>query len=59
MLVDVHDHFYPPAYLDARLDLVIADGAEFVASTSRRFDVAIVDSTDPVGPGEVLFTETF
>ncbi len=47
------------AFDDPRLDLVIADGAEFVAATSRRFDVAIVDSTDPVGPGEVLFTDTF
>jgi spermidine synthase len=27
--------------------------------TDRRFDVIIVDSTDPVGPGEVLFTDTF
>ena len=47
------------AFDDPRLDLVIADGAEFVATTDRRFDVAIVDSTDPVGPGEVLFTDTF
>jgi Spermine/spermidine synthase domain len=47
------------AFEDPRLDLVIADGAEFVANTDRRFDVAIVDSTDPVGPGEVLFTDTF
>jgi spermidine synthase len=47
------------AFEDPRLDLVIADGADFVATTDRRFDVAIVDSTDPIGPGEVLFTETF
>ncbi len=47
------------AFDDPRLDLVIADGAEFVAQTDRRFDVAIVNSTDPVGPGEVLFTDTF
>ncbi|HET7409978.1 MAG TPA: polyamine aminopropyltransferase [Paracoccaceae bacterium] len=47
------------AFDDPRLDLVIADGAEFVARTDRRFDVAIIDSTDPVGPGEVLFTDSF
>ena len=47
------------AFDDPRLDLVIADGADFVAQTDRRFDVAIIDSTDPVGPGEVLFTDTF
>jgi len=47
------------AYDDPRLDLVIADGAEFVANCTERYDVAIVDSSDPVGPGEVLFTDTF
>ncbi len=47
------------AYDDPRLDLVIADGVDFVASCQERYDVAIVDSTDPIGPGEVLFTDTF
>lgn len=47
------------AFADKRLDLVIADGCKFVAETSERFDVIVVDSTDPQGPGEVLFTETF
>jgi spermidine synthase len=47
------------AFEDPRADLVIADGARFVAETDRRFDVIIVDSTDPIGPGEVLFTERF
>lgn len=47
------------AFDDPRLDLVIADGAKFVAETEQRFDVIIVDSTDPIGPGEVLFTAEF
>jgi spermidine synthase len=47
------------AFEDSRLDLVITDGAAFVRETAKRFDVIIVDSTDPVGPGEVLFTDTF
>lgn len=47
------------AYDDPRLDLVIADGVDFVANCAERYDIAIVDSTDPVGPGEVLFTNTF
>jgi spermidine synthase len=47
------------AFDDPRLELVIADGAEFIRSTSGGFDVIIVDSTDPIGPGEVLFSETF
>ena len=47
------------AFDDSRLELVIGDGAAFVKDTEKRFDVIIVDSTDPVGPGEVLFTDTF
>ncbi len=47
------------AFDDPRLELVIADGAEFMAGTDGGFDVIIVDSTDPVGPGEVLFTDSF
>lgn len=47
------------AFDDPRTDLVIGDGVAFVAGADRKFDVIIVDSTDPIGPGEVLFTERF
>ncbi|MGK2741550.1 polyamine aminopropyltransferase [Tepidicaulis sp. LMO-SS28] len=47
------------AFDDPRTDLVIADGAKFVAETDERYDVVIVDSTDPVGPGAILFSEEF
>jgi spermidine synthase len=38
---------------------VIKDGLAYVQETQARFDVIISDSTDPVGPGESLFTEPF
>lgn len=44
---------------DPRLKLHIADGAQFVKNTDSQYDVIIVDSTDPQGPGEVLFTHEF
>lgn len=47
------------SFADKRTRLVIADGARYVAETAEKFDVVIVDSTDPQGPGEVLFTEAF
>ncbi|NNE37091.1 MAG: polyamine aminopropyltransferase [Gammaproteobacteria bacterium] len=47
------------AFDDPRLNLVIADGARFVTETSDKYDVIIVDSTDPIGPGEVLFQMPF
>lgn len=47
------------AFDDSRLNLVIDDGMRFVATTEEKFDVIISDSTDPIGPGEVLFSENF
>ncbi len=47
------------AFEDPRTDLVIADGRDFVANCEERYDLVIIDSTDPIGPGAVLFTETF
>ncbi len=47
------------AFDDPRADLIIGDGARYVAETDRRFDLLIIDSTDPVGPGEVLFSAAF
>src|SRR4051794_37964094 len=42
-----------------RFDLIIDDGMNYVRTTERHFDVIIVDSTDPQGPGKVLFSERF
>lgn len=47
------------AYDNPRTRIVIADGTKFVAETDDRFDVIMIDSTDPVGPGAVLFTREF
>ena len=47
------------AFDDPRLDLVIADGCAFMKAEGEAYDVIIVDSTDPIGPGEVLFTAEF
>jgi spermidine synthase len=51
--------FTRPVFADRRFECVIDDGMKFVARTERRFDVIIVDSTDPQGPGAALFTRPF
>jgi spermidine synthase len=51
--------FTKPVFADKRFDLVIGDGMKYAAETDRRFDVIIVDSTDPQGPGKVLFSREF
>ncbi|MEG3135228.1 polyamine aminopropyltransferase [Rouxiella sp. T17] len=44
---------------DSRFNLVIEDGVNFVNQTDLKFDVIISDCTDPIGPGESLFTSAF
>jgi spermidine synthase len=47
------------AFDDPRARVIIADGARYAAEAEDRYDVVIVDSTDPLGPGAALFTEEF
>ncbi|MDC0191271.1 polyamine aminopropyltransferase [Rhodospirillales bacterium] len=47
------------AFKNPRTNLVIDDGFSYLAETTDSYDVIIVDSTDPFGPGETLFTEQF
>jgi spermidine synthase len=51
--------FTKPVLADQRFELVIDNGMSYVARTDRRFDAIIVDSTDPLGPGKVLFSQKF
>ncbi len=44
---------------DPRVNIHIADGSVFVKERRDFYDVIIVDSTDPLGPGESLFNEKF
>lgn len=44
---------------DKRVKIIIGDGAKFIQETREKFDVAVVDSPDPVGPAKVLFSTTF
>ena len=62
MVVDASREHLPTvscALDDPRLVLMIEDGVRFVAETRERFDVVIVDSTDPVGPAAPLFDQAF
>jgi spermidine synthase len=42
-----------------RAELVIGDGLAYLRDADERFDVILVDSTDPVGPAEGLISEEF
>ncbi|WP_308720134.1 polyamine aminopropyltransferase [Komagataeibacter xylinus] len=48
------------AWNDPRAEVIVGDGIEYVTNAADgSFDVIIVDSTDPIGVGEVLFTDSF
>jgi spermidine synthase len=48
------------AWNDPRAQVIVGDGIDYVRQApAASFDVVIVDSTDPIGVGEVLFTEEF
>ncbi len=63
MVVDVSRRFFPglSAELEGnpRVEVNIQDGIRFLESCSGRWDVIMVDSTDPVGPATGLFEEDF
>jgi len=47
------------AFEDPRTELIVGDGVKFMAETRERFDLIVIDSTDPFGPAEALFGEAF
>jgi len=47
------------AFDDPRAEVLIEDGMAFMRDSKDRFDVIIVDSTDPMGPAVPLFGDDF
>lgn len=44
---------------DPRLEVILADGFEYVRSAPATFDLVVVDASDPVGPGVALYQPAF
>ncbi len=59
----VSEQYFPELCVsndDPRAELLFIDGIQWMKEAAAgSLDVIIVDSTDPVGPGEVLFTADF
>lgn len=47
------------AFEDDRLELIIGDGRAFVEETEDKFDVVVLDLTDPYGQAARLYTREF
>ncbi|MGL5206828.1 MAG: polyamine aminopropyltransferase [Acidaminococcaceae bacterium] len=62
MVVDVCKKYLPQtacAFDDERVHPYFQDGLKFIRKHVDEYDLIIVDSTDPFGPGEGLFTKEF
>ena len=62
MVIDVAKQYLPLTACkldDPRVHLHIEDGLKYIRSYEDEYDLIIVDSTDPFGPGEGLFTREF
>ncbi len=62
MVVDSCLEFLPQTsskLSDPRVNIFYEDGLKFVRDKVDQYDLIIVDSTDPFGPGEGLFTKEF
>lgn len=46
-------------YEDQRAELIVGDAFDYVRKTDFKFDAVIIDSTDPIGPGQKLFSDAF
>lgn len=61
-VIEVCQRYFPGLALsfgDRRAEIVIGDGNRFIRETDRRFDVILVDSSDPIGPSAVLHKRNF
>lgn len=61
-VIEVCKRFFPTVacgYDNPRVKVHITDGFAFVKNKESVYDVIIIDSTDPIGPGKILFSSQF
>ena len=62
MVIDACKEFLPTiscGLSDPRVEIKVEDAIEFIKDKKDEYDIILIDSTDPMGPGEGLFTEEF
>jgi spermidine synthase len=62
MVIEVCKKYLPKTacgFNEPRLTIYFQDGLKYIRNCENKYDIIIVDSTDPFGPGEVLFTKEF
>ena len=62
MVIDACKQFLPTISCELdnpKCEILVEDAIEYIKGKENMFDIVLIDSTDPMGPGEGLFTEEF
>ena len=62
MVIDACKKYLPTIACELdnpKVEIKVEDAIEFIKDKTNEYDVVLIDSTDPMGPGEGLFTEEF
>lgn len=61
-VIEASEQFLPElasSFKNAKVEVKIEDGIKFVAESKNKYDLIVVDGSDPVGPAEGLFSDKF
>ncbi len=62
MVIDACKKYLPTIACELdnpKCEILVEDAIEYIKDKENMFDIVLIDSTDPMGPGEGLFTEEF
>ena len=62
MVIDVCKKYLPTLSWELdnpKCEILVEDAIEYIKDKENMFDIILIDSTDPMGPGEGLFTDEF
>ncbi len=62
MVIEASKKFFPTVALELnnpKVDVRVEDAIDFIKGKENIYDIVLIDSTDPIGPGEGLFNEGF
>lgn len=62
LVIDACKEFLPTiscGLSDPKVDIQVVDAIDFIKDKKNEYDIVLIDSTDPMGPGEGLFTDEF
>ena len=62
MVIEVSKKYFPTVSCgldNKKVSVLVQDAIDFIKDKENQYDIVLIDSTDPIGPGEGLFNENF